>query len=203
MLIYAAVQSGQYRVARAWAAKIRSHQQELHTAAFGDGSSSWTHLPLVYVRLVAACTCISFQGPGHTFISSQRLRSCTVKCVSEAENSASRRQPWLEVLHVRCIRYAADLLHRRRLGTGSRCWQSRRRRRQPGTTARRRGTTAWPQRCALFNWVGLLLGFRMLMGSFTLLSHLAAWRRTRSAACAADPICCLSSHDGTKAQPVR
>lgn len=50
MLIYAAVQSGQYRVARTWAAKIRSHQEELHTAAYGDGSRSWTHLPLVYVR---------------------------------------------------------------------------------------------------------------------------------------------------------
>ena len=50
MLIYAAVQSGQYRVARAWATKIRSHQEELHTAAYGDGSRSWTHLPLVYVR---------------------------------------------------------------------------------------------------------------------------------------------------------
>ena len=54
MLIYAAVQSGQYRVARAWAAKIRSHPEELHTAAYGDGSKPWTHLPLVYVRAMAA-----------------------------------------------------------------------------------------------------------------------------------------------------
>jgi hypothetical protein len=50
MLIYAAVQSGQFKVARTWATKIRSYQQELHTAAFGDASRPWTHLPLVHVR---------------------------------------------------------------------------------------------------------------------------------------------------------
>ena len=39
-------------------------------------------------------------------------------------------------------------MRRRHLGTGSRCWQSRRHRCRPATTAQCRGTTAWPQRCA-------------------------------------------------------
>ena len=58
MLVYAAVQSGQYRVARTWATKIRSHQEELHTAAYGDASRPWTHLPLVHVRPADSHVCI-------------------------------------------------------------------------------------------------------------------------------------------------
>ena len=63
MLIYAAVQSGQYRVARAWAARIRTHPDELHTAAYGDGSRPWTHLPLVQARFQGfAYQRLAFQG---------------------------------------------------------------------------------------------------------------------------------------------
>lgn len=50
MLIYAAIQGGEGAVARKWANIIRTHQQALHTAAYGDSSRSWTHLPLVQAR---------------------------------------------------------------------------------------------------------------------------------------------------------
>ncbi len=35
--------------AREWATKLRTFQDELHTAAYGDPSREWTHLPLVQV----------------------------------------------------------------------------------------------------------------------------------------------------------
>ena len=37
--------------AREWAAKLRTFQDTLHTAAYGDPSREWTHLPLVQVSL--------------------------------------------------------------------------------------------------------------------------------------------------------
>lgn len=47
MLIYGAIQGGEGAVARQWAKKLRTFQDLLHTAAYGDPSREWTHLPLV------------------------------------------------------------------------------------------------------------------------------------------------------------
>lgn len=97
MLIYAAIQGGQYRVAREWATKIRSSQEELHTAAYGDASHSWTHLPLVHV---------SFQQS-----SCQSLR---IACTSQeelhtaADDSASRSWTHLLLVHVTSIGFSAS-----------------------------------------------------------------------------------------------
>lgn len=57
MLIYGAMQSGERRAAAEWATKLRGFQDVLHTAAYGDASREWTHLPLVQVSSASNTFC--------------------------------------------------------------------------------------------------------------------------------------------------